>query len=149
MKPIHNSQRERPNPLGLRGPVVLLSVFLLPVSPLSGCGGGAGGETRGAGVEYPLTGVAYRTVHADLTAVKRAAVQALKQLDMNPSGAVNTDRGAKVLAATSSLKIKVEMERITSRATKVYVDAKTRVLRDKATGAEILRQMLENLGIRN
>ena len=152
MKPIHNSQRERPNPLGLRGPVVLLSVFLLPVSPLSGCDGGAGGGTRGArgaGVEYPLTGVAYRTVHADLTAVKRAAVQALKQLDMNPSGAVNTDRGAKVLAATSSLNIKVEMERITSRATKVYVDAKARVLRDKATGAEILRQMLENLGIRN
>ena len=149
MKPIHNSQRERPNPLGLRGPVVLLSVFLLSVSPLSGCGGGAAGGARGAGVEYTLTGVAYRTVSADLTAVKRAAVQALKQLDMNPSGAVNTDRGAKVLAATSSLNIKVEMERITSRATKIYVDAKARVLRDKATGAEILRRMLENLGIRN
>lgn len=146
MKPISNSQRERPHPLGFRGPVVLLSVFLLSVSPLSGCGGGG---ARGAGVEYTLTGVAYRTVSADLTAVKRAAVKALKQLDMNPSGAVNTDRGAKVLAATSSLNIKVEMERITSRATKIYVDAKARVLRDKATGAEILRRMLENLAIRN
>jgi hypothetical protein len=146
MKSIINSRREHPHSLGFRRPVLLLSVLLLSVSPLSGCGGGA---ARSAGVEYTLTGVAYRTVSADLTAAKRAAVKALKQLDMNPTGAVNTDRGAKVLAATASLNIKVEMERVTSRVTKIFVDAKGRVLRDKATGAEILRRMLENLGIRN
>ena len=152
MKPITFRRSGNSDPLNSSKSILVLAVCLWAMTHLSGCGStvtGGGAGARAGGVEYTLTGVAYRTVNADLTATKRAAVKALKQLDMNPSGPVNTDKGAKVLAATSTLNIKVEMERITSRATKISVDAKARVLRDKATAAEILRRTLEHLGIRN
>jgi hypothetical protein len=119
---------------------------------LSGCtaivaGGSAGAAS--AGVEYTLTGVAHRTVNADLTASKRAASKALKQLGMNPSGPVNTEKGAKIAALTPKLNITVELERITSKATRISVDVKAGVVRkDKATAAEIIRRTVSNLGIK-
>ena len=118
--------------------VVLLAVIL------SGCpatlGGGAGD------VQFTVLGEAYRTVNADVGACKEAAAKALKALGMEPSGAVTTEKGAKIVAATSKLNIRVELERITSRATKIFVDVKVGTLqKDRATAAEILRRTVANL----
>lgn len=134
-----------------RRAVSVLAACLLAAGALSGCSslvaGGAAGATV-AGVEYTLTGVAYRTVSADLTAAKKAVQQALEQLDLHPSGPVNTESGAKFIAVTPKLNINVELERITSRATKIYVDAKAGLIqKDKATAAEIIRRAVQNLGI--
>ncbi len=136
----------------IRESVAVLGAYLLLGGLLSGCAAvvvGGTAATAQAGIEYTITGVAYRTVNADLTATKKAAKKALEQLGMNPSGPVTTNEGAKIVAITANLNIYVELERITSRATKISVDAKAGIVKkDKATAAEILRRTIANLGIK-
>ncbi|NVM56497.1 MAG: hypothetical protein HWN51_00035 [Desulfobacterales bacterium] len=63
-------------------------------------------------------------------------------MDIKVMGRSNTERGRRIKAATEKLDIIIDLERVTSRATQIKVNAKKgRVLKDKATAGEIINQV--------
>ena len=107
-------------------------------------------ELTSSGIEHTLMGVAYRAVTADLTVTRKAVEKTLIQMDMKPGGPVDTGEGARFIAVAPGLDITVQLERITSKITKISVDVKRRFFRrDKETATEILRMVIQNLDNQN
>ena len=132
-----------------RKQIKILGAGLLLTAGVSGCTNlhteGGSGPTS-SGIEHTLLGVAYRTVTADLTITRKAVEKTLIQMDMKPGGPMNTEEGARFIAAAPGLDITVQLERITSKLTKISVDVKRRFFRrDKETATEILRMVIQNL----
>jgi hypothetical protein len=96
----------------------------------------------GLGVSYTLRNVAYKTFDSSLDQVNQATTLALKKLDIRIVDNSKTEKGRKVKGGTKELEILIDLERVTSKATKVKVNAKKGIVqKDKATAAEILHQI--------
>ncbi|MFQ5914691.1 MAG: hypothetical protein ACE5JS_16095 [Nitrospinota bacterium] len=125
-----------------RAPALILLSCLMAAGLLPGCGSGPSVE----GVGYNPINVAYRTVNADLAATKRAVKKALEDLGMKPGGPITTAQGTRFIATTPNLNVTVDLKRVTSKATKIFVDADVGFLqKDTSTAAEILRRTAANL----
>ena len=116
-------------------------LFLFFLLILSGCAvvvvSGAG-----LGVSYTLSNVAYKTFSKPLDVTHDATVYALKKMDIRILDNVLTTKGRKITAATRELRITINLEKITSKATRIKVDARKRIfLKDKATAVEIIAQV--------
>jgi hypothetical protein len=101
----------------------------------------------GAGTNYTLSNVAYRTFSISVNQVYRATIAALKKMDIQISDDIKSKDGRTITAATKELEIFIKLEAVTQNTTKLKVDArKNIVLKDKATAAEIINQVGKNLG---
>ena len=120
--------------------------FLLMISLLfsGGCtaiiAGGATGTLTG--LEYVFDNLAHKTFTSEVATVKSVSIEVLEEMGFNHEETVPTRTGFKISAATKQLAIEIEIERVTTRASRVTVNAKRGWFRkDHATASEIIRQM--------
>src|SRR5437899_11196780 len=83
-----------------------------------GAGAGAG---MGTGVEHELNGVGYKTFATPIDSVHHAARATLARLAMPITADTRTDDGWKVSASAAGRTIYIELERLTSRTTRMRV----------------------------
>lgn len=116
-------------------------LLLLSILPVWGCTAIAV-TGAGIGINYTITNIAYKTFNSPLKEVDRATRLALKRMDIKFIADSKTEKGKRIKAATAELNIIIDLERVTSRTTKIKVDAKKDLIRkDKATAAEIIHQV--------
>ncbi len=102
------------------------------------------------GVAYTLTNVAYKTVSFPFERVDNAVHGALRKMGIGRIEKKTTDSGVQIAAETSDLKIYIDVEMITSKSTRICVDARKNViLKDKATATEIIEQTIKILETKN
>jgi hypothetical protein len=129
--------------------VVLLGVAL----GAQGCAGigltllsVAAGTAAGTGTSHALDGITYKTFTVPLDGVERAATMTLKRMDLALEEKADTDEGRRLVAKSESRTIEIELERVSSRATRMRVVAKQNwLLRDRATAAEVIAQTDQTL----
>lgn len=115
---------------------------------LQGCAGagltlfGVGaGTAAGTGTSYTLDGIAYRTFTASIDDVRRATATSLKRMDIRVKTDQATDSGRSIVALAGDRTVKIELEKLTARTTRIRVTAKQNaVFRDRATAGEIIAQ---------
>jgi len=96
----------------------------------------------GVGASYTLSNVAYRSFSLPVDRVHQATISALKKMDIKIIEDNKSEDGRTITADTEELDIVIDLEEVTSKTTKVKVDARKRVvLKDKATAAEIINQV--------
>jgi len=104
-----------------------------------------------AGVTYTVLGTAEKTYNEEYDSVVAAVEKALVTLDIKTGDTKKTQEDSKVVvteieAYARELTIRITIERVTDKATRVIVDAsKKYVIKDAATAGEILNQTTNNL----
>jgi len=127
-----------------RGTAALLLALLL-----SGCGAlpvtlpsllvPAAVSGAGGGIAYTFTNIAYKTTNHPIGKVRVALRQALRKLAITVKEEKDLDAIIRVRAATERLRIYIDLERVTEKATRIRVNAKRGlILKDKATAIEII-----------
>ena len=124
-------------------------VVLLGILPLlNGCaataltlfGVGAGVAT-GTSVGYTLDGFAYRTFTASLPQVESATRTALNRMGIKIEATAKTEQGKAIAATGNDREIEVELEVVSSKATRIRTVAKQGYFfKDRATATEIILQ---------
>jgi len=103
------------------------------------------------GVTYTVLGTAEKTYNEDYDTVAAALQKALVNLDIKTGDTKKTEENSKVVtteieAYARDLTIRISIERVSDKATRVVVDAsKKYVIKDAATAGEILNQTTNNL----
>jgi len=130
-------------------------VVLLGILPfLNGCaavaltmlGVGAGVAT-GTSVGYTLDGYAYRTFTAPLPQVEGATRTALNRMGIKVGATAKTEQGKAIAATGNDREIEVELEVVSSNATRMRTVAKQGFFfKDRATATEIILQTERILG---
>ena len=116
-------------------------LVLLLFSLISGCAAVAL-TGAGFGASYTLGNVARKTFNFSLNRAHKATILALKKMDIKVVGDTKTEKGRRIKSATETLDIIIDLERVTSKATKIKVNAKKGpILKDKATAGEIIAQV--------
>ena len=130
----------------------VLRVFALIASlfALEGCAGvalTAGTLAGGAGLDYAIRGVNYKTFATPLPQLRLATLKSLNHMAMDVTDERREDRGWAIEASTKNREIDIEFESITHLATRmrVVVSKGAFFLRDGATGAEIIARTVETL----
>jgi hypothetical protein len=134
-------------------PLALVSV--LSILLLGGCAGvgmtlfGVGtGVTAGTSVAYTLDGVAYRTFTVSLPQVESATRTALDRMGIKIDGTANTEQGKALHATSNDRQIEIELERVSSKTTRIRAVAKQGLFfKDRATAGEIIFQTEKILGL--
>jgi hypothetical protein len=129
-----------------------VAILLLALSQ-TGCIGvgltvlGAGlGIGAGTATSYTLNGYAYRTFAAPLGKVERATLLALRNMGIQFKEREATEQGALIHATGNQRSIKIRLERVTSRTTRIRTVVRINtVLMDRATATEIIIQTEEAL----
>lgn len=104
------------------------------------------GLGAGTATSYTLNGYAYRTFAAPLPAVERASKQALRNMGIQIDGRETTEQGAMLLGTANERSVKVRLERVTTRTTRVRTVVRINtILMDRATATEIIIQTEEVL----
>src|SRR5215510_7029608 len=120
----------------------LVAAFAAPLG--SGCAAvalTAGGFGAAVGVNHTLSGIVYRTFSEPLPKVKRAALTALKQMEIPVESVEKTKQGELIRAKASNRAIEVEFESLTPKTTRMRVVADSDGLfKDSATATEIILQ---------
>lgn len=135
----------------LRLPLVA-AMFLLAFSQ-TGCIGvgltvlGTGlGIGAGTATSYTLNGYAYRTFAAPLPKVERATLLALRNMGIKFEEREPTDHGAVIRASGHQRAIKIRLEQVSSKTTRIRTVVRINtVLMDRATATEIIIQAEEAL----
>ena len=105
------------------------------------------GVTTGTAVSYTMDGIAYRTFTAPLPQVERATLKALNDMGMEVQSAEKTDEGKAIKAKGVDRRIEIELQAISSKATRIRTVAKDGVFfKDRATATEIILQTERILG---
>ena len=126
---------------------------LLPL--LNGCaaialtmlGVGAGVAT-GTSLGYTLDGYAYRTFTAPLPQVESATRTALNRMGIKIGATAKTEQGKAIAATGNEREIEVELEVVSSNATRIRTVAKQGFfIKDRATATEIILQTEKVLGV--
>lgn len=127
-----------------------VTVCALALSPtlFGGCaaagltlfGVGAGVST-GTGVSYTLDSIAYKTFPASDDELRAATLKTLKRMDMAVKDNHATDTGRQIVAQAGKRTVDIELDRITSRTSRMRVVVKEGwFFRDRATAGEIIVQ---------
>jgi uncharacterized protein DUF3568 len=99
------------------------------------------GVTTGTAVSYTMDGIAYRTFTAPLAQVERATLMALNQMGMEVQPPEKTDEGKAIKAKGADRQIEIELEAVSSKATRIRTVAKDGIFfKDRATAMEIILQ---------
>jgi hypothetical protein len=106
--------------------------------PLAAAVLGAGTSTA---LGHSLNGTAYRTFTAPLREVRKAMLEALATMGMRVEYTETLEGGELIVASAEKRAIYIDLEPLTSRATRVQVAAKNGgLLHDSATATEIVLQ---------
>ena len=98
------------------------------------------GLTMGAG--YSLMNKADKTTNYSMNKVFGATMLALNKMGIKISDTTRSAKVTKINAATESLGIAIELEKITLKTTKIGVEARKEMfLKDKSTAEEIIQQI--------
>lgn len=126
-----------------------IGALLVVLVSLGGCGGAAGmtvlgagaGAAAGVGANYTLNGIAYKTFTASSEDVHTATLITLKRMGMFIKEDKATERGFQLHAQAVERDIHIELERVTTRTTRMRVSVdKGDIFKDRATAAEIITQ---------
>jgi len=100
------------------------------------------GVAAGQGVNYTLDGIAYRTFSAPVDQMRRATLTTFKRMDIDVQSEDAKEDGCRELVAvTGDRTIYVELEKLTTRTTRMRITAKHGwVWRDRVTAGEIIVQ---------
>ena len=120
---------------------------------LGGCAGagltlfGVGaGVSSGTGVNYTLDSIAYKTFVSPEPELRAATLRTLRRMDMNITGNEATESGRKITAVAGDRTVDIELDRITSKTSRMRVNvAKDWLFRDRATAGEIIVQTEKTL----
>ena len=140
----------------MRRAALIAGLVALPLLS-SGCAaiglaviGTALGVGAGQGTAYTLDGIAYRTFTASVEDTRHAALTTLRRMDMK----VETDTKVAgdetklerrdIVAVAGDRKIYLELEKLTTRTTRMRVTAKQGWFwRDRATAGEVIAQTVD------
>jgi len=146
---------------GVRGLLVVLPLVIF----IEGCAaagltlfGVGAGTAAGTGVSYTLDSIAYKTFTAPLEDLQSATLRTLNRMDMEvkdikvkeeaTESGEKTETGREIVALAGDRTIEIELDRLTSKTTRMRVNAKRGwFLKDRATATEIIvqtEQTLEN-----
>jgi hypothetical protein len=92
------------------------------------------------GVQHTLSGISYRTFSVPLPQVRSAVMSALHQMDITVASKEKIENGERFIARANDRDIEVELEAITSKATRMRSTARSGLFRDAATATEIILQ---------
>jgi hypothetical protein len=117
---------------------VLISLGVFQV----GCEYAVTGAVTGVsmGVAYLYTNVAEKTVSFDLDRMSKATLLALKKMGMSIHDQSKAEGQRKIRAKAKDLEITIKLKEITHKSTKIRVNARNVIIKDKATALEIIRQ---------
>lgn len=108
--------------------------------------GVAAGTAAGAGVSHTLDGIAYKTFTVSLEGLHAATLMTLTTMDILVKESPDTEGGRKILAQAGDREVEIELDKLTSRTTRMRVTAKRNwLLRDRATATEIILQTDQTL----
>jgi hypothetical protein len=133
----------------LRKPLVRIvvgAVLLLFLGiPHAGCEYAVGPALTGVsmGVAYLYTSVAERTVCFNLDRMGKATLLALRKMGISICDQSKAEGMRKIRAKAKDLDIIIKLKEITQKSTKIKVNARKGVIKDKATALEIIRQTIE------
>ncbi len=114
------------------------SLLLAACEPIAVAMLGAGASTA---LRYNLDGVASRTFTAPLAAVRSASLAALQRMGIALHGTDTYDNGELIFARAENRDIEIEVEPITTQATRVRITARGgSLLYDNATAVELVQQ---------
>src|SRR4029453_4982801 len=135
---------------------LIRAVVLLGFLPfLKGCAavaltmlGVGAGDATGTSVGYTLDGYAYRTFTAPLPQVEGATRTALNRMGIKVGATAKTEQGKAIAATGNEREIEVELEVISSNATRIGTVAKQGFfIKDRAAATEIILQTEKVLGV--
>lgn len=132
---------------------VLKLLVLAGLLATQGCVVVAAGALAAAagGVTYTVLGTAEKTYDVDYDTVVAALQKALVTLDIKTGDTKRREENGKIVsteidAYARDLTIRISIDRVSDKATRVIVDASQRyVFKDRATAGEILTQTTNNL----
>jgi hypothetical protein len=110
--------------------------------------GAGAGVSGGTGVSYTLDSVAYKTFTAPVEDLQGATLKALKRMDISikENKASESGNGRRIVAVASDRTIEIELDRLTTKASRMRVNAKQGWFwRDRATATEIIVQTAQTL----
>jgi uncharacterized protein DUF3568 len=124
--------------------------FLVVLVALTGAGcaavaltalGVGAGVAAGTGTGYTLDGIAYRTFSASIENTRTATLRGLKRMDVMVKTDEAEGQGRKILGVAADRTIHIELEKLTSRTTRMRVTVKQGWFwRDRSTAGEIIAQ---------
>jgi hypothetical protein len=131
---------------------VLVFGSLLAISGCAAVGmtlfGVGAGVTTGTSVAYTLDGIAYRTFTAPLPQVESATRTALDRMGIKVEATAQMDQGKAIKAVSNDRDIEIELERVSSKTTRIRTVAKQGIFfKDRATATEIIIQTEKALGL--
>ena len=132
----------------MRRSLVLLAFTFVAALALQGCAavgitalGVVAGTGAGSGVGHALDSITYKTFSVPLPSLSRATVMTLDRLDMPVMETADTDRGQTLTAQAGDRTVEIELDRLTTTATRMRVVVKKNwFIRDRATATEIILQ---------
>jgi hypothetical protein len=105
---------------------------------LFGAGAGVAG---GTGVSYTLDSIAYKTFTASLGSLEGATLKTLRRMDIEVRVNSPTESGKKLVAVAGDRTIEIELDKLTSKTSRMRVNAKQGwFFKDRATATEIVVQ---------
>jgi len=108
-------------------------------------GVGAGVST-GTGVSYTLDSIAYKTFTTPVEDLQGATLKSLKRMDITVKENKPSESGKKIVAVAGDRTIEIELDRLTTKTSRMQVVAKQGwLLRDRATATEIILQTEQTL----
>ena len=127
---------------------LVLKLLLLGAAGSSGCAaigltliGVGAGTAAGTGVSYTLDSIAYKTFTAPEEGLRAATLKTLKRMDIELKENQPTESGRKLLAVAGDRTIEIELDRLTSKTSRMRVNVKQgRFFKDRATATEIIVQ---------
>jgi hypothetical protein len=132
----------------LRRRLIVIAVMLGAAGMLQGCAaigitlaGSAAATAAGVGTGYALESITYKTFTAPLDGLTVAILMTLERMDITVEENRETKAGRTIMAKAGDRDVEIELDRLTSRVTRMRVIAKLNwLVRDRATATEIILQ---------
>lgn len=123
----------------------LLSACAPAYIPIAAAVAGAGAQ---GAIGHSLNGTAYRTFAAPLADVKAASLDTLSLMGMKVDGFETLDDGELIRGSSSRRTVEIELEPISSKATRMRVVARDNgMFYDSSTATEIVLQTEKAIGV--
>ena len=132
----------------MRRCLIVIVVMLACATLLPGCAavgitlaGSAAATAAGVGTGYALESITYKTFTAPLENLTVATLMTLERMDITVVENQQTGAGRTIMAKAGDRDVEIELDRLTSRVTRMRVIAKLNwLVRDRATATEIILQ---------
>ena len=132
---------------------LVLLVLLLAAAGSSGCAavgltlfGVGAGLSANTGTSYILDSTSYKTFAASEEGLRAATLKTLKRMDIKVEADQATESGRTIVAAAGDRTIEIELDRLTTRTSRMRVVTKRGwFFRDRATTEEIIIQTEQTL----